>query len=384
MRIAFVSTMDGVPWGGSEELWSRTARHMAEEGHDVFASVQHWPEKHSVLGDLESAGVRIDYRRRFHSSLLARVIHKLKQGSVDQVLLGTSSRWIQQQNPDLVCVSLANCRTGLLWFKMLAREQIPYCIVVHGVYETLWPDDRLAAEMRDVYRGARQCFFVSRRNRELFEDMIGGELSNASIVRNPFNVAYNANPEWPSREPNWRIAMVGRLEPHTKAQDILIKVLGQEKWKQRNVRVACYGDGNQFGDCVKRLAARYAPEQVEFMGHQNDIAQIWSENHALAMPSRCEGMPLALVEAMLCGRPAIVTDIAGHTELVEHGINGFVAKAPTVELFDVAMEEAWQRRDQWKALGDNARDKARDIFPQYPDREFARFLLGSTEFKGCH
>ena len=33
---------------------------------------------------------------------------------------------------------------------------------------------------------------------------------------------------------------------------------------------------------------------------------------------------MALVEAMLCGRPAIVTDVAGNTELIEHGLSGFV------------------------------------------------------------
>ena len=56
---------------------------------------------------------------------------------------------------------------------------------------------------------------------------------------------------------------------------------------------------------------------------------IWAEHHALVLPSRFEGMPLVVVEAMLCGRPCIVTDVGGNAELIRDGINGFLAKAPT-------------------------------------------------------
>ena len=41
-------------------------------------------------------------------------------------------------------------------------------------------------------------------------------------------------------------------------------------------------------------------------------------------------MPLSLVEALFCGRPALVTDIAGHAELITEGENGFLAEAATV------------------------------------------------------
>ena len=42
MRIAFISTMDGLPWGGSEELWSQAATRLLADGHDVLASVIGW------------------------------------------------------------------------------------------------------------------------------------------------------------------------------------------------------------------------------------------------------------------------------------------------------------------------------------------------------
>jgi hypothetical protein len=42
MKWAFISTMEGCPWGGSEELWSRVARWLLEGGHEVYANVKFW------------------------------------------------------------------------------------------------------------------------------------------------------------------------------------------------------------------------------------------------------------------------------------------------------------------------------------------------------
>ena len=70
--------------------------------------------------------------------------------------------------------------------------------------------------------------------------------------------------------------------------------------------------------------------RIEFAGHVADIVGIWSKHNALVLPSRCEGLPLALVEAMLCGRPAIATNVAGHGEVIEDGVTGILAEAPTV------------------------------------------------------
>ena len=44
MKIGFISTMEGCPWGGSELLWSQTADRMARAGFEVGVCVRHWPE----------------------------------------------------------------------------------------------------------------------------------------------------------------------------------------------------------------------------------------------------------------------------------------------------------------------------------------------------
>ena len=53
-----------------------------------------------------------------------------------------------------------------------------------------------------------------------------------------------------------------------------------------------------------------------FAGHR-PVEEIWASNHVLVMPSRAEGFPLAIVEAMLCARPVLASDVAGNSEIVE-------------------------------------------------------------------
>ena len=89
-------------------------------------------------------------------------------------------------------------------------------------------------------------------------------------------------------------------------------------------------------------------------------------------------MPLSLVEALFCGRPALVTDIAGHAELITEGENGFLAEAATVKHLGEALEKAWNQRNQWQAMGRAAYDRIRRDVSEDPAAAFAQQLLGLT------
>jgi glycosyltransferase involved in cell wall biosynthesis len=93
-------------------------------------------------------------------------------------------------------------------------------------------------------------------------------------------------------------------------------------------------------------------------GSASDIRRVWSLNHILVMPSLNEGMPLSVVEAMLCGRPVVTTDVGGNTEWITDGEEGFIADGANTRSLDAALEAAWQRRDEWSAIGLKAHERA--------------------------
>ena len=49
MRIAFVSLMGGLPWGGSEALWHAMATHALKQGDEVIVSVYDWGVVHEKI-----------------------------------------------------------------------------------------------------------------------------------------------------------------------------------------------------------------------------------------------------------------------------------------------------------------------------------------------
>jgi glycosyltransferase involved in cell wall biosynthesis len=58
---------------------------------------------------------------------------------------------------------------------------------------------------------------------------------------------------------------------------------------------------------------------------------------------------------MVCGRPAVVTDVGGISEWVEDGRTGFIAEAASVKSFGAALERAWMQSSALKTLGREAR-----------------------------
>ena len=290
-------------------------------------------------------------------------------------------RLIAARSPDVVAISDGAPFPPLDLLEMCVAKRLPFVTIVQCNQDFWWPTDALAERYRTALAAALRCYFVSNANRRLAEKQIGGELRNAEVVRNPFNVDFDASPPWPplGGDGGLRLACVGRLDAPGKGQDILFEVLAAPKWTKRNWRLHLYGDGENRGG-LERLAQRLGlADRIVFEGHVPDVQKIWSVNHVMVAPSRIEGLPLALVEAMFCGRPVVGTDVAG-AEVIEDGVSGFLAEAPTVGSMGNALERFWARKEDAREIGATAAKRIRRLVPRDPARVFAdkiRELLGA-------
>lgn len=68
-------------------------------------------------------------------------------------------------------------------------------------------------------------------------------------------------------------------------------------------------------------------DHVHFLGYRNDISEICNAADLFVFMSLQEGLPVALMEAMACGLPAICSDIRGNTDLIEDGTNGEIIES---------------------------------------------------------
>ncbi len=363
-KIAFIGINDTAPWGGSEELWAQTALYLAKAGYSVGVNVKGWASKPKPIQALESV-CALTYRW-YDRNLVEKLMFIAQRGK-------NFYRWLDRFRPDLAVISQSCNNDGLYWMEACAARNIPFVTIAQSGSENYWYGDALNQRLAIAYTQAKKCYFVSQRTLELTVKQIAADLPQAEVVRNPFNVAYNAVPAWKPTDEGFKLACVGRINPISKGQDLLFEVLRSPKWKNRPLTVTLVGSGGHV-ETLKRLQQLWGVHNIEFGQFTSDIEEIWSTHHGLILPSRYEGLPLVIVEAMLCSRTCIVTDVAGNTELIDDNVNGFVAKAPTAEFLDEALERAWMQRDSWYEMGKVASDKVRQVIPPDPIAEFAQTL----------
>jgi glycosyltransferase involved in cell wall biosynthesis len=376
MRFAFITTMLGAPWGGSEELWSQSAILLKRSGHEVCALVPHRPRLSEKVQRLAQQGIKV--RTYPAPSFLAGPVRYY----YDKLSLSTrrTYSWLKQFSPDLVMISQGEIVGGLDWARACRVASIPYAIILHWNSESSWFDRNEIDDAVASYTAARNVFCVSRSNLSLLRLQLGESLANAELVWNPYNVSTEVVPVWPDDNDPWRIACVGRLDPSAKGQDILLQAMALTHWRKRPIEVSFFGEG-PYEPALRRMASMLQLKNIQFRGHVNDVMAIWSQHHLLALPSRSEGLPLVLVESMWCGRPAVVTDVAGNAELCEDGETGFVAQSATLSSFAEALERAWAARTKWKKMGEAARARAETLIPVDPIGIFCERLRACASGK---
>jgi glycosyltransferase involved in cell wall biosynthesis len=376
MRIAFFSTMSGLPWGGSEELWCRAAGVLLDQGHEVHFNAIDWPTIAVPLRHLIDRGAHGQFRSRKRlGRTLTRALQKLRITKVKYL------PWLKKVRPDFVLISFS-CHTDDPQIATTCRLlKIPYALVLQSAGPHNWMDLRRLDEYRDTYIEARRCFFVSNENRQIIESNLSLNLPRAEIVDNPFTVRVDASPSWPATTPYWKLACVARIHYLTKAQDLIIRVMRNPKWRSRPLRVILWGSDNGNLDQFRRALDTYGlHRQLAYGGVSSDIEQLWSEHHGLLLPSRSEGNALSLVEAMMCGRMPITTNVGRAAELIDDNESGFIAPAATAELLDEVLERAWSRRDDWRAMGQRAAHAIRSRHSLNPARDLAdRILTAATD-----
>lgn len=375
MRIAFYSTMTGMPWGGSEELWSRAATVLLQRGHDVCVNYRRHKHSAPPLQRLAQQGAAIYFRpKQLYGRSVRQMLERLRLGE-----RGLKS-WLARARPDLVVVSIGFHIDDVRIARVCRELRIPYALVLQAASPFLWYNPAQWQQHHTAYEGAAASFFVSAQNRDIIEANLGLDLSAARIVDNPFNVPADAAPPWPGDAQPWRLACVARLQCAAKGQDLLLQSLRHSKWRSRALEVTLFGEDGGSRRHIERLIALYGLErQVKLGGFVDDVQDVWRRHHALVLPSRFEGNPLALIEAMLCGRAPIVTNVGRVAELVDDNESGFVAAAATVELVDDALERAWQRREEWQAIGARAALAIRQRHSLTPAEDFADELLESAK-----
>lgn len=127
------------------------------------------------------------------------------------------------------------------------------------------------------------------------------------------------------------ILTVGRLVPE-KAQEALIDAVGLLGDGGSDVKAMIAGEGPCRAALRERIAAQGLTDRCVLLGNRNDVGALLNAADIFVLSSRTEGMPLALMEAMSLGLPAIGSDLEGIRALVGSGGGRLVPSGDAAEL----------------------------------------------------
>lgn len=214
-----------------------------------------------------------------------------------------------------------------------------------------------------TYRAAHKILIQCESYKPLYPKYLRDKLITIS---NPVIPAKRcAKPE--GKDTKRKILLCAGRLCYQKNQDILIEAFKELAPEHPDWDLVLAGDG-EHETRLKDLAAEH--KQIIFKGAVKDIAALYASAHLFCLPSRWEGFPNALSEALAHGLPSVgYAQCGGVRDLIHHGENGLLAdgaleKAPLKNALGTLMQNDTARA----AMGQNA---IQSVQQYKPDEIFA-------------
>jgi glycosyltransferase involved in cell wall biosynthesis len=122
------------------------------------------------------------------------------------------------------------------------------------------------------------------------------------------------------------------------------------------------GDGERRAELEALVRRQGLAERVRFLGWRQDLDRIYADLDVVVLTSANEGSPVSLIEAMAAARPVIATSVGGIPDLVEHGVNGLLARAGDPSATAEAIVSLLANPERRRAMGEAGRKRVHDAY----------------------
>lgn len=231
---------------------------------------------------------------------------------------------VKKEHPDVVCAFVSDhvfmsriATIGLKGFKFVGAERgDPYTLPSKWVKPVKW-----------AYKKCDNCIFQLKKQGEFF----GSELmKKSSIIPNPY-IPLCKIPVYDG-ERRKTIISAGRFE-YQKGFDVLIRAFAKVHDKHKDYKLILLGSGLLLKDYVE-LSKELGVEQfIEYPGYVKNVAEAVSREGIFVLPSRFEGIPNALIEALSTGIPTVSANCTpgGPEFLTNNGERGILVDVDDID-----------------------------------------------------
>ncbi len=248
---------------------------------------------------------------------------------------------------------------------------IPFTFTLHAqeIY-----DPASTGELQFRCAAAADVVTVSEYNRRWLAERHGIPSERVHVVHCGIDPSFfGLNGEHAAEASEPLVVCVARLQP-IKGLEFLVEACASLKRRGYRFRCAILGEGPERPALERRIAEQQLGGVVELMGQQSQevVRQSLWKAVLFVLPSRSEALSVSTMEAMACGVPAVVTNVGGMAELVEHERCGLLVPPQDAGALAVAIARLLDDPARRARFGAAAREKVLSEFTL--DRQAGQLL----------
>lgn len=219
-------------------------------------------------------------------------------------------------------------------------------------YHHHWIRPMEASVFRCAVRSVAVSHYTARRTRETFQAPTLDVVHNGVDTHNTFTCSPRRHPHSP-----FRLLYAGNWS-RRKGVDLLPQIMTR---LGEDYRLDITAERHDWDLSMPPTS------ECRFLGRlrsKRDMFNAYNNADALVFPSRMEGLPLVVIEAMSCGLPVVATDGYSMPEVVEDQITGFLCPLNNVEAFVAAVRQLATDKSCYRQQSRAARERAVSVFSQ--------------------
>lgn len=332
MKIAFFIGHMG--YGGAERVISLLANDYCRRGWDTDIVMLLSRD----LAQRLEPGVRLVDLSLGGGSYLKRAPYWLRQ----------IREYLKREKPD--CVVSFIGRINALVLTAALGMNIPIVVSERNDPRHDGREKGMLAFCDTLYRTARAVVFQTKAEQECFSEAVKAK---GVIIPNPVSTEGVSR-----REPKgFHVVTAGRLAEQ-KNQKMLMDAMALVRREIPEASCTIYGEGELRQELESYVREKGLENTVFLPGHALDIHEKISDASAFVLTSEYEGLPNALIEAMMLGIPCVTTDYPGAEEVMADGVTGLIVPCRDAEALAKKLIGLARDRELGETLGEKARQEA--------------------------
>lgn len=335
--------------GGAERVVSNLANKFAEEGYDVYVTVE-WIDRDEF---------RLD--PRVHHVNVGLKPEDEKKGRWVKFYLRIKylREFLKEVQPDILCAFMHRPNFRALTAALGLRT--PVIISIRNNPAPFYSSATDRFQIRWLFPHAAGCVYQTAEQREFFKPYLQ---ENSRVILNPVNQKYIDLPD-PDYEYQEKVVVQSSRLVDFKNQAMLLRAFVRVHAVHPDWSLKIYGPDSEDGTkekLEKIIQENHAENWMQLMGGTDRLEELIPKASIYTLPSNYEGMPNALMEAMAMGMPCISTDCPSGAPriLIQDGRNGILIPVGDEAAMAEAIQKLIENPALRKSLGQEAR-KIREI-----------------------